>query len=297
MFYCSNPLCLNPFNPNGVNFCLSCGSQTLSPLFRNRYRVIRILGEGGFGRTYEARDIDRMDDPCVIKQFFPQVKGTAALDKATELFKQEAQRLYELGEHPQIPRLIAYFQQDKRLYLVQEFIEGHPLSKELIPNKPLPESQVVELLKGVLEILVFVHEYSVIHRDIKPDNIIRRKEDNKLVLIDFGAVKQIQPQSGTEREDRTVAVGTTGYSPPEQLYGQPKLNSDIYALGMVGIQALIGIDPSQLEKDPATGEVVWRDRTQVSQGVAAIVNKMVRYNFAERYQSATQVLHDLAIAQ
>ncbi|MFS8118449.1 MAG: 4-Cys prefix domain-containing protein, partial [Microcoleus sp.] len=114
MFYCSNPKCSHPFNPDKSKFCQSCGSQGLTPLFRNRYRVIRLLGEGGFGRTYEAVDGDRLDDPCVIKQFVPQVQGTSALEKATELFQQEAKRLYELGEHPQIPRLIAYFEQDKR---------------------------------------------------------------------------------------------------------------------------------------------------------------------------------------
>jgi serine/threonine protein kinase len=107
MLYCSNPNCSNTFNSGGNKFCIQCG-QTLSLLFRNRFRVIKLLGEGGFGKTYEARDTDKMDEPCVIKQFLPQVQGTGALEKATELFKQEAKRLYDLGEHPQIPRLIAY---------------------------------------------------------------------------------------------------------------------------------------------------------------------------------------------
>ena len=158
MLYCSNPSCSNPFNRDGNKFCLSCGSQTLSPLFRNRYRVIQLLGEGGFGRTYEAIDTDRMDDSCVIKQFFPQVQGTAALEKATELFKQEAKRLYELGEHPQIPRLIAYFEQDKRLYLVQELIEGQTLLAELNQQGAFSEEKIWQLLADLLPVLKVVHE-------------------------------------------------------------------------------------------------------------------------------------------
>jgi serine/threonine protein kinase len=168
MLYCSNPNCLNTFSPDGNKFCIQCG-QTLAPLFRNRFRVIRLLGEGGFGKTFEARDTDKMDEPCVIKQFFPQVQGTAALEKATELFQQEAKRLYELGEHPQIPHLIAYFEQDKRLYLVQELIEGQNLLEELQQQGTFSEEKIKELLDDLLPVIQFIHERGVIHRDIKPE--------------------------------------------------------------------------------------------------------------------------------
>lgn len=141
MLYCSNSSCSNSFNPDDNKFCIKCG-QTLTPLLRNRFRVIRLLGEGGFSKTYEARDADKIDEPCVIKQFVPQVQGTAALEKATELFKQEAKRLYDLGEHPQIPRLIAYFEQDKRLYLVQELIEGQNLLQELQQQGAFSEEKI-----------------------------------------------------------------------------------------------------------------------------------------------------------
>ncbi len=215
MLYCANPRCSNPFSPDGSKFCVSCGSQPqLTPLFRHRYRVMRLLGEGGFGRTYEARDTDKMDDPCVIKQFMPQVQGTAALEKATKLFQQEAQRLYELGEHPQIPRLVAYFEQDQRLYLVQELIEGQNLLQELQQQGSFSEEKIKQLLADLLPILKFVHENGVIHRDIKPENIMRRriapssmsKKKVDLVLIDFGVSSTVGTVGAdTQNTERLVA--------------------------------------------------------------------------------------------
>ncbi|MBD0362396.1 MAG: serine/threonine protein kinase [Coleofasciculus sp. C3-bin4] len=242
MLYCSNPTCSNPFNPDGNKFCLSCGSQTLSPLFRNRYRVIQLLGEGGFGRTYEAIDTDRMDDPGVIKQFFPQVQGTAALEKATELFKQEAKRLYELGEHPQIPRLIAYFEQDKRLYLVQELIEGQNLLAELQQQGAFKETKIRQLLADLLPVLKVVHERGVIHRDIKPENIMRRRKDGKLMLIDFGVSKQV---TATLLGQAGTTVGTHGYAPMEQMRGQVYPASDLYSLGVTCIRLLTQCLPKE----------------------------------------------------
>lgn len=234
MLYCPNPNCSNPFNPDSNKFCLRCG-QILTPLFRNRFRVIKLLGEGGFGKTYEARDVDKMDEPCVIKQFFPQVEGTAALEKATELFKQEAKRLYDLGEHPQIPRLIAYFEQDQRLYLVQEFIDGHNLLQELQQQGTFSEAKIIQLLKDLLPVLQFIHEQGVIHRDIKPENIMRRHKDGQLMLIDFGVSKQA---TGTIIGKVGTTVGTHGYAPLEQMRGQVFPASDLYSLGVTCIRLL-----------------------------------------------------------
>ena len=237
MLYCSNLHCPNPFNPDGNKFCISCGSPNLSTLFRNRYRVIKALGEGGFSRTYYALDADRMDDTCVIKQFVPQLQGTAALAKASELFKQEAKRLYELGEHSQIPRLLAYFEQDNRLYLVQELIEGQTLLEELETEGNFSEEKITQILADLLPVLKIVHESNVIHRDIKPENIMRRQRDGKLMLIDFGVSKQatatILGQMGT-------TVGTPGYVPVEQMRGQVFPASDLYRLGVTCIRFLKG---------------------------------------------------------
>ena len=260
MLYCFNPVCSNSFNPDGNKFCLSCGSQTLSPLFRNRYHVIQLLGEGGFGRTYEAIDTDRMDDPCVIKQFFPQVQGTAALEKATELFKQEAKRLYELGEHSQIPRLIAYFEQDKRLYLVQELIEGQTLLAELNQQGAFSEQKIRQLLADLLPVLKVVHEPGVIHRDIKPENIMRRRKDSKLMLIDFGVSKQV---TATILGQAGTTVGTHGYAPLEQMRGQVYPASDLYSLGVTCIRLLTQCLPQEEGSDDLYDEQegcwIWRE--------------------------------------
>ena len=295
MLYCSNPNCSNPFNPDRNKFCTSCGSQGLSPLFRNRYRVIQLLGEGGFGRTYQAIDTDRMDDPCVIKQFFPQVQGTAALEKATELFKQEAKRLYELGEHPQIPRLIAYFEQDKRLYLVQELIEGHNLVAELEQQGAFSEEKVRQLLADLLPVLKVVHECGVIHRDIKPENIMRRRKDGKFMLIDFGVSKQVRAtllgQAGT-------TVGTLGYAPLEQMRGQVYPASDLYSLGVTCIrlltQCLPKEDGSDELYDSLAGRWIWKDRLSSSKTISPqlrqVLDKLLQDYVKERYQSANEVL-------
>ncbi len=298
MLYCSNPSCSNPFSPDGNKFCLSCGSQTLSPLFRNRFRVIRLLGQGGFGRTYEAIDTDRMDDPCVIKQFSPQVQGTAALEKATELFKQEAKRLYELGEHPQIPRLIAYFEQDKRLYLVQELIEGQTLLAELQQQGAFSEEKIRQFLADLLPVLKVVHELGVIHRDIKPENIMRRRKDGKLMLIDFGVSKQV---TATILGQAGTTVGTHGYAPVEQMRGQVYPASDLYSLGVTCIrlltQCLPKEDGSDQLYDAREGRWIWRERLpqgiSISPQLGQVLDKLLQDYVKERYQSADEVLQVL----
>jgi CHASE2 domain-containing sensor protein/predicted Ser/Thr protein kinase len=264
-------------------------------LLGGRYQISRVLGSGGFGRTYLARDTQRPGNPtCVVKQLMPARRDTRFLQVARRLFNTEAEILEALGKHPQIPALLAYFEDNQEFYLVQEYISGHTLHQELPPVQGVQnESFVIEMLKGVLEVLAFVHEHKVIHRDIKPNNIIRSDKDNRLVLIDFGAVKLIQPQNSEQTELATVAIGTRGYAPPEQFAGHPRLSSDIYALGMIGIQAITGIQPQELQPDPETGNVSWRHTAQINEELAVILDKMVRYHFSDRYQSAAAVLQDL----
>lgn len=263
---------------------------------RNRYRVIQLLGEGGFGRTYEAIDTDRMDDSCVIKQFVPQVQGTAALEKATELFKQEARRLYELGEHPQIPRLIAYFEQDKRLYLVQELIEGQTLLAELQQQGAFSEKKIRQLLADLLPVLKVVHEHGVIHRDIKPDNIMRRRKDGKLILIDFGVSKQV---TATILGQAGTTVGTHGYAPMEQMHGQVYPASDLYSLGVTCIRLMTQCLPNNSDElyDAHQGCWLWKEHlprtTTISPQLEQILDKLLQYRVKERYQSADEVLQAL----
>ncbi|MEH2322730.1 MAG: protein kinase [Nostoc sp.] len=256
-----------------------------------RYQILEQIGQGGFGVTFLAEDTQRPGNPkCVVKQFQPIFTNPDTLHSAKRFFDSEAVILEKLGNHDNIPRLLAHLEENQEFYLVQEYIEGHDLSKELLAGKKLSEAYVIKLLQNILQVLTFIHQQRVIHRDIKPSNIIRRL-DGKIVLIDFGAVKQIstqiiQPQG---QKNITVAIGTEGYMPSEQTSGNPDFRSDIYAAGIVAIQALTGILPEQLPKD-VNNEIVWRNQAEISQELTYILDRMVRYDFRQRYESAEQVL-------
>ncbi|MFN6566431.1 protein kinase domain-containing protein [Dendronalium sp. ChiSLP03b] len=264
----------------------------IGKLLDHRYQIIKVLAAGGFGQTYIAQDTRRPGNPiCVVKHLQPAT-DPRVFETAKRLFNSEAETLEQLGNHDQIPRLLAYFDENQEFYLVQEFIEGHTLTEELIPGKRWSEDQVIQLLQEVLTILEFVHAQGVIHRDIKPDNIIRRASDQKLVLVDFGAVKQLRTPMVTVggQPSATVAIGTPGYMPTEQGQGKPRPNSDIYSLGIIAIQALTGVQPTQLQEDPDTGEILWQHLVPVNYRLAAVLTKMVRYHFKDRYQTATEAL-------
>jgi serine/threonine protein kinase len=210
-------------------------------------------------------------------------------------FLGEAETLEKLGHHDQIPRLLAYFEAHHSFYLVEEMIEGRVLKDELAGRRPMPQTYVLELLKGLLPVIAFVHSQGVIHRDIKPSNIIRRKSDGRLVLIDFGAVKLISNRlADTEANlTSTVGVGTQGYMPSEQAAGLPKFGSDLYALGITALEALTGVPAYALKRD-ANGEVLWRYEVPgINPSFAGVLTRLVLYDFTERYQSAWEVLKDL----
>lgn len=297
MTCCLNPDCQQPQNPDDAEFCLSCGAK-LTPILRGRYRITRPLGQGGFGRTFLAVDDDRLSARCVIKQFSPQVKGTKSLEKAVQLFQQEAERLNELGEHPQIPTLQAYFEHDQRLYLVQQFIEGQTLLQELAQYGIFGERRIREVLAGVLPVLKFVHDHHVIHRDITPSNIIRRFSDNKLVLIDFGVAKLLSSETSSQPGTK---IGTEGYAPMEQLRsGKAYPASDIYSLGATCLYLLTQTKPDDLY-DPLEGRWYWQERLRqqggtISSSIAQILNKMLKDLVSERYQSSDAVMRDLRMA-
>lgn len=261
-----------------------------------RYQIISNLGGGGFGETFVAYDTHLPGSPkCVVKKLKPQANDPITLQTARRLFDTEAKVLYMLGRHERIPQLLAYFEENQEFYLVQEYIYGHDLNEEIRPGKPISQDQVISLLQEILEILEFVHHQKVIHRDINPRNILRDDKDGKLVLIDFGAVKQITTQVVSEENQTqlTVAIGTPGYIPGEQAQGEPKFSSDIYAVGVMSISALTGLSPEELEKDEDTNEIIWQKHTQVSPELAKILDTMVRYDFRQRYTSATQALQAL----
>ena len=260
-------------------------------ILAGRYHILNSLGKGAFGQTYLAEDTQLPDRKhCVVKQLKPQTTDEFTLETAKRLFPREAGILNKLGEHPQIPRLLAHLEENQEFYLVQEFIEGNDLSQEIKEGKQLEETEVINILDEVLDILTFVHQQKVIHRDIKPSNIMRQKKDGKLVLIDFGAVKEIATQISNAQglTSLTVAIGTEGYMPSEQSKGQPRFSSDIYALGMMAIFAITGIYPSQIPEERETGELKWRDRISVNPKLADILDKMVRYDFRDRYANAAE---------
>lgn len=268
----------------------------IGQLLDGRYQVIRVLGSGGFGQTYIAQDTRRPGSPvCVVKHLKPASNDSNLLKLAQRLFKSEAEVLEQLGSHSQIPQLLAYFEERQEFYLVQEFIRGNRLTEELPAGGRWTESQVIELLHGILGILSFLHSKGAIHRDIKPDNIIRRQSDNKFVLVDFGAVKQVRTPMAIMQGPvtETIGLGTPGYMPSEQGQGKPRPSSDIYALGVIGIQAATGLRPYQLDDDPETGEIIWQPHAQLSPELTAILSKMVKCYFKERYTSAIEVLQAL----
>jgi CHASE2 domain-containing sensor protein/tRNA A-37 threonylcarbamoyl transferase component Bud32 len=276
--------------------CDAAHTTMQGSLLNGRYRVIKVLGAGGFGQTYLAEDTQHPEQiQCVVKQFKPASHDSKFLKVARRLFETEVETLAQLGQHDQIPQFFDSFEENREFYLVQEFIDGIPLSDELAQMRCMKEADVIALLKDVLGVLEFVHDNRVIHRDIKPENLIRRYRDHKVVLIDFGAVKQIRTQmlTGSGETRLTVGIGTEGYTPSEQLAGKPRFCSDIYALGITAIQALTGMQPFQLQSDLDTGELLWRDYASVSLGLALVLDKMVRYHFSQRYQSVGDALYAL----
>jgi len=282
---------------NGEKFmCLQSGD-----ILRQHYQIVSELGRGGFGRTYTARDLDIPDRPLRVVKEIKQPRNPQLLPEAQKRFETEVRALHQLGGDPQIPQLFDSFQENENFYLIQEYIEGHPLRQEFASNTQWTQKQVIEFLQDILPVIAFVHKHNVIHRDITPSNLIRRDCDRQIVLIDFGAVKEISSLELTgSGETISRTIYTRGYAPAEQLAGNPQFCSDIYSVGIVAIQGLTGLSPTQdFLTDSQRGDIVWRystpDRSmvQISAEMERILNRMVRYNFPDRYQSVADVGRDL----
>ncbi|MDZ7964230.1 MAG: serine/threonine-protein kinase [Nostoc sp. DedSLP03] len=300
MLCCVNPDCQKPLNPDKNNYCHSCRAE-LIPLLGGRYRPTQVLSdEGGFGRTYLAKDIHKLNECCVVKQFAPKLQGTGPLTKAVELFKQEASRLQELAEHPQIPTLLAYFEQNSYLFLVQQFIDGQNLLKESETRANYNETEIRQLLLDLLPVLKFIHLRGVIHRDIKPQNIIRRQSDGRLILIDFGASKLL---TATVHTRMGTVIGSHGYTALEQMQeGKAYPASDLFSLGATCFHLLTGVRPSQLWIHQGYGWVAsWRqhltssgrDGISISVKLGEVLDKLLQLDIQKRYQSADEVINDL----
>lgn len=296
MSYCLNPACTNPSNAPRQMVCQACGSNLV---LRDRYRSTRILGRGGFATTFLAEDEGLPGKPtCVIKQLRPVVTAPHILEMSRELFQREAETLGKIGNHPQLPRLLDYFELDQEFFLVQEYVKGATLQQEVRRSGPFDESMVYNVLEEVLPLLDHLHSQEVIHRDIKPANIIRREIDDKLVMIDFGAVKDQVSQTAiaNPQEHSTLtsfAVGTPGFAPPEQMAMRPVYASDIYSLGVTCIYLLTGKSPKDLSYNPVSGELSWREHVRIGPELQEILGKMLEVSLRDRFRSAKEVLQAL----
>ncbi|MBC7971116.1 MAG: serine/threonine protein kinase [Verrucomicrobia bacterium] len=309
MSYCLNPTCKEPQNLDSAECCQACGS---SLRLQNRYRAIALLGQGGFGRTFLAIDENDQlqtvqretegaqsvsdnlqaqgsDSLCVLKQLFPQPSALTDTAAAIALFQQEAQRLKELGEHPQIPALLAAFEDDRQLYLVQEFIDGQNL-EQVLAQGVFTEAAIWQLLEQVLPILKFIHDRHVIHRDIKPANLIQQRCDKgfRLVLADFGAAKLVKL---SDRLQTGTSIGSAEYVAPEQARGKAVFASDLYSLGVTCIHLLTALSPFDLF-DTVYDAWAWRQyvTNPLSDRLVAILDRLLQNALSKRFQSADEVM-------
>jgi serine/threonine protein kinase len=273
-----------------------CGSKQL---FRDRYEVLRILGKGGFGITFLARNAVIPGNPlCVIKQLCLKVSTRKSWERACQRFQQEAKTLGQLGSHSQIPMLLDYFEANGEFYLVQEYVRGSTLAREVRRSGTKNEAAIKQFLRELLPVLQYVHKHRVIHRDIKPHNLLRCDDDGRLVLIDFGAVKEKltdATESSSHKTATTNFVGTIGFAPPEQFSLRPVYGSDIYAVGMTCLYMLTGKAPLEFEHDRNTGEIAWQKDVEISGSFAQVLTKMVKISLEERFQTTDDVMWALGM--
>jgi eukaryotic-like serine/threonine-protein kinase len=275
-------------------------------ILAQRYKIISQFGNGAFGIVYLAQDLNRPGAPqCIVKQLKPLANDPHTLQVAKRLFNEEARVLETLGKDDQIPTLLAFFEQKGEFYLVQEFIAGKTLRNEIIyrrQNQILwSEDELIKLLKSILKPLVYIHNLNIIHRDLKPDNLILREQDQKIVIIDFGAVKQrLTTQFSYDKSEiaptisSTIIIGTRGYMSTEQLQGFPTTASDVYAVGIIMIEIITETFPSSLTFDE-NGQILWQKQAKIKIGknLTKILNKMITNQQKKRYKNADQVLNVL----
>jgi eukaryotic-like serine/threonine-protein kinase len=193
----------------------------------------------------------------------------------------------------QIPTFIDYFEENSELYLVQEWIDGITLHQEFTTRGKFTQIQTIQLLIDILIPLVFCHQEQLIHRDLKPENIMRRRENGQLVIIDFGVAKDMDKSSGNSLS----YAGTPGYAAMEQTRGKPLPASDIYAVGIIGIEALTGMQPDKFEYNEGTLEIAWRQHTNATDAFADVLSRMVRQIPNNRYSDAKAALEALSTLQ
>ncbi|MBP0022249.1 MAG: ABC transporter substrate-binding protein [Cyanobacteria bacterium SBLK] len=261
------------------------------PIICGHYQIEKELGQGNRLKTYQAIDLNLPDVPWrVILEVNPLTDIPSQLQELENKFNQETQKLFKLGSHLQIPTVFGRFLEKKKLYLILEFIAGESIEQELKSENQLTELNTKKILLEILKILVLVHQEDMIHGNLKPSSLIRREQDGKIVLTDFAVVRTIVELTNPS-EDNSTLDRSLSYIAPEQKAGNLQLSSDLYSVGMIGIQALTGLEPEKLSSDSQTQEVIWgRWSIDISSDFAEFLNKMVRFNPSDRYQSAAEAL-------
>ncbi|MBW4654457.1 MAG: WG repeat-containing protein [Kaiparowitsia implicata GSE-PSE-MK54-09C] len=262
-------------------------------LIGGRYETLREIGRGGAGKTYLADDTYRRGGvKCVVKKFQPPSKLPVVLEAARKIFETHAQYCYDLGKLDPFPKTYEHLEQGGEFYLVQELIDGHDLRQAFTLGDRWDEKEAIALLREILTSLTMLHERSIVHQDLGPRHLIRRWSDKRLMLLDLGGFKHIRHLTLDREGNLTAAppVGTTGYMAQEQLAGQPQFASDVYAAGMMGIQAVTGYMPNQLPRHPQTQAVEWHDQARVSSQLIDILDRMVVPDADQRFQTAADAL-------
>ncbi|MEB3343698.1 serine/threonine-protein kinase [Okeania sp.] len=312
MSYCINPQCTNPENPDTATYCHYCHSPLI---LQGQYRILKKVGQGSFGQTFLAVDEQHpLKLPCILKQISFPTLDPENYQTTARLFRREVMRLGQLGKHPQIPLLLAHFQYNQNLYLVQEYIQGLTLKQEL-QQSLFNEEKIWQLLRELLPVLEFIHQHQIIHRDIKPENIIRRNfppinyqkppylpgenqlkklgKIGELVLIDFGVAKLL---TGTALIKTGTIIGSPEYMAPEQTRGKALPASDLFSLGVTCIHLLTDVAPWDMF-DVINDCWRWRDflpnGSRVSQSLGSILDKLLQNSVSQRYQTAAQALSAL----
>jgi serine/threonine protein kinase len=267
-------------------------NETIGKIFAKRYLIQSLLGRGGFGITFLARNIYLPGQPlCVIKKLAPRLSNSGSIVAARWRFYQEAKSLSRLGSHAQIPALLDYFKMGTDLYLVEEYIPGRTLAQIITEQRRFTETEVARFLIQMLHLLDYIHKHRLIHRDIKPQNIILCQTDLRFVLVDFGAVKDLYPSiEPSNQQIVSRAIGTPGFAPPEQLADRTVYASDLYSLGITCLYLLTGKEPTQFPTDPYTCELMWLEGLKIDRDLGDIISKMVTITIVDRYKSANEII-------
>lgn len=269
----------------------------MTVILNNRYRILQVLGSGGFGQTFLSEDTHLPSGrKCVVKQLKPATDDLEIWQLMQDRFQREAAILELLGRtSDQIPELYAYFTEANQFYLVQELIEGETLKQAVQLKGACNEKRTRQILLSLLSVLESVHSRGIIHRDIKPDNIIIRAQDDTPVLIDFGAVKEIVSSHLDSQGSPTssIRIGSPGFMPLEQASGKPVFASDLYSLALTAVFLLTGKSP-QVLADHSTGEISWQPLAPgISKSFADVINKAIEPDFRERFKTAREMIEAL----